>query len=231
MAFLRPAFFAPAVNRTPEGIDSVEGVEGVLYQVRLERPCLLFCGPATSAALPLILEAWHYPADGMGACPRPLRQALHTPRSAPSSPRVTMPVPHTPLRLQVAETLPAEVLEKMHAAPKDESIPVVDPKTINEVRACRGSAPVAAQCCSIVRLGCMCCVAGGLEPTRSTTGMQLSNQAFPVAKHDVACACLAFLRASQSTQCSPCTSPQADGFAFGFPTRFGMMAAQFKVGW
>lgn len=54
---------------------------------------------------------------------------------------------------QVAETLPAEVLEKMHAAPKDDSIPVVDPKTINE----------------------------------------------------------------------------ADGFAFGFPTRFGMMAAQFKA--
>jgi hypothetical protein len=33
---------------------------------------------------------------------------------------------------QVAETLPEAVLAKMHAAPKDESVPVVDPATINE---------------------------------------------------------------------------------------------------
>lgn len=54
---------------------------------------------------------------------------------------------------QVAETLPGEVLSKMHAPDKDEAVPVVDPHTIDE----------------------------------------------------------------------------ADGFAFGFPTRFGMMAAQMKA--
>lgn len=54
---------------------------------------------------------------------------------------------------RVAETLPAEVLEKLHAPPADEEVPVVDPHAINE----------------------------------------------------------------------------ADGFAFGFPTRFGMMAAQMKA--
>lgn len=55
---------------------------------------------------------------------------------------------------QVAETLPEDVLAKMHAAPKPD-VPVVDPHTINE----------------------------------------------------------------------------ADGLAFGFPTRFGMMAAQMKAFW
>ena len=33
---------------------------------------------------------------------------------------------------QVAETLPQEVLEKMHAPPKDESVPVITPAQLGE---------------------------------------------------------------------------------------------------
>lgn len=34
---------------------------------------------------------------------------------------------------QVAETLPADVLAKMHAPPKDDSVPVIDPHIIDQV--------------------------------------------------------------------------------------------------
>lgn len=33
---------------------------------------------------------------------------------------------------QVAETLPAEILEKMHAAPKDADVPVITPDRLPE---------------------------------------------------------------------------------------------------
>jgi NAD(P)H dehydrogenase (quinone) len=34
--------------------------------------------------------------------------------------------------LQVAETLPAEVLGKMHAPPKPSDVPIIDPHIINQ---------------------------------------------------------------------------------------------------
>ena len=84
---------------------------------------------------------------------RPERPSLPLPTSAPDGPCcLPLPRPAPPRPLQVAETLPTEVLGKMHAPPKAD-YPIVDPHTIN----------------------------------------------------------------------------QADGFVFGFPTRFGMPAAQFKA--
>jgi len=56
---------------------------------------------------------------------------------------------------QVAETLPAEVLEKMHAPPKDEEVPVVDPHTIDQVRG--GSARARARWWLVVGACAACC--------------------------------------------------------------------------
>jgi hypothetical protein len=41
--------------------------------------------------------------------------------------------------LQVAETLPAEVLAKMHAPPKAEDVPIIDPHIIDQVTAAQHS--------------------------------------------------------------------------------------------
>jgi hypothetical protein len=73
--------------------------------------------------------------------------------SLPGPYTTPVPSPHlvpfvTPgpfITTQVAETLPAEVLEKMHAPPKAEDVPIVDPHTINQVRAHSFTAASAAR--------------------------------------------------------------------------------------
>ena len=71
-----------------EGIDAIEGVEGVLYQVR-QRAEFAHC---------------------RNIC---VRVNLH-------------------FSIQVPETLPEDVLAKMHAAPKPDDIPVIDPHVIDQ---------------------------------------------------------------------------------------------------
>lgn len=48
--------------------------------------------------------------------------------------------------VQVAETLPADVLAKMHAPPKAEDVPIIDPHIINQVGAARPAAHTQQAC-------------------------------------------------------------------------------------
>jgi hypothetical protein len=168
-----------------QGVDSVEGVQGVLYQVRAFR-----AGLADSAALHThvgVSRAWVGPHS---LC-LPLH---HVAQRLPSLRALTMhsrahPLPATP---QVAETLSDEILTKMHAPPKAADVPIIDPHTLPEVRA------------------------AGVG-VRMSRGGVLAVATQPVDNHP---------RAHRAHR-----TPQADGFAFGFPTRFGMMAGQMKCFW
>jgi hypothetical protein len=58
---------------------------------------------------------------------------------------------------QVAETLPAEVLSKMHAPEKDEGVPVIDPHVIDKVGVKNGREGMGGEpriCCLLVVTVC-----------------------------------------------------------------------------
>lgn len=87
---------------------------------------------------------------------------------------------------QVAETLPAEVLEKMHAAPKDEEVPVIDPKTINEVGAAR-----ARSCGTRRRTQGAGTMARSRQPRPARGGLHaLSSCALTLTAGEIAAPCL-----------------------------------------
>lgn len=64
--------------------------------------------------------------------------------------------------MQVAETLPAEVLAKMHAPPKDDTVPVIDPHTLPEADGAlqlpRFSTTHARACAAWVQRAVSCCM-------------------------------------------------------------------------
>lgn len=61
---------------------------------------------------------------------------------------------------QVAETLPAEILEKMHAPPKDADVPVITPDRLPEFDGFIFGFPTRCDCRASVELFACCLVAG-----------------------------------------------------------------------
>lgn len=90
------------------------------------------CAPGRPATRPRAAPLLRAPRAHPGRRPCPAqRSAGRRPLIAAPWRAAQQPTP------QVAETLPADVLSKMHAAPKAEDVPVIDPHVINEVRGWR----------------------------------------------------------------------------------------------
>lgn len=108
---------AKMAEAVKEGVDSVEGCEGVLFQVRLKN--LWPTRPQLCPAQPPVL-ALHQLSPVFSV-------AVSTAPHAIQCRRVALMPPFS----QVPETLPTEVLEKMGAPPKPD-VPVISPAELPE---------------------------------------------------------------------------------------------------